>query len=119
MKNVNYLYLFAFLLGIVACQDHPTKNSDVIIAITDVNIIDMVDGTITRDVTLIIKGKTISEIGASDGLNIPKSAKRVSGSGKYVIPGLWDMHAHTSSDFNTRNVIYPTFIANGITGVRV
>ena len=75
MKNFSYLYLFPFLLGIAACQNHPIKNSDAITAITDVNIIDMVDGTITGNVTLIIKGKTISEIGASDGLNIPKNAK--------------------------------------------
>lgn len=119
MKNFKYLYLFAFLLGIVACQNHQTKKSDVITAITDVNIIDMVDGTISSNMTVIIKEKAISEIGANDELNIPENAKRVSGKGKYVIPGLWDMHAHTSSDFNTRNVIYPTFIANGVTGVRV
>src|SRR5438094_2137604 len=35
-------------------------------------------------------------------------------SGKYLIPGLWDMHVHTGR----RNIFLPLYIANGVTGVR-
>jgi imidazolonepropionase-like amidohydrolase len=36
----------------------------------------------------------------------------------YLIPGLWDMHTHTSSIPITRDIFFPLFIANGVTGIR-
>ncbi len=42
------------------------------------------------------------------------TAKIVDGKGKYLIPGLWDMHVHTWDYEST----YPLYIANGVTGVR-
>jgi imidazolonepropionase-like amidohydrolase len=38
----------------------------------------------------------------------------VNGTGKYLIPGLWDMHAHATDYVST----YPLYLANGVTGVR-
>jgi imidazolonepropionase-like amidohydrolase len=55
---------------------------------------------------------------------LPKRKERgveVNGTGKYLIPGLWDMHVHmVFGDWFPRGkeVTLPLFIANGITGVR-
>lgn len=41
------------------------------------------------------------------------------GGGNFAIPGLWDMHFHTSSDRITREVVFPMAILHGVTGVRI
>jgi N-acyl-D-aspartate/D-glutamate deacylase len=45
---------------------------------------------------------------------IPSGAVSIDASGKFLIPGLWDMHVHVS----VPQIAYPLFVANGITGVR-
>lgn len=42
----------------------------------------------------------------------------VDGRGKYLVPGLWDMHVHTSTDRITREILFPVLVAHGITGIR-
>ena len=44
---------------------------------------------------------------------MPKGARVVEGKGKYLIPGLWDMHVHTADPS-----FLPLYLANGVTGVR-
>lgn len=75
------------------------------------NVIDVADGGIQRDVSILIRGGLIERI--APDLAIPEGAQAVDVSSKYVIPGLWDMHVHlTTPD------IFPALVANGITGVR-
>jgi hypothetical protein len=59
----------------------------------------------------IDKGQ-ITEIKKS--IKAPKGADIVDGTGKFLIPGLWDMHVHISAP----EVFFPLLIANGVTGVR-
>jgi len=122
MKIINALNRIGIvgilLLGFSSCRNSESINSYSTIAITGVNIIDMVDGTVSSNMTIIIKENVISEIGLTEKLEPPKQAKILNASGKYAIPGLWDMHAHTSSDSITREILFPTFIANGVTGIR-
>ncbi len=47
-------------------------------------------------------------------IKAPKGADLVDGTGKFLIPGLWDMHVHIASP----DIFFPLLIANGITGVR-
>lgn len=102
-----------------SCNGPNSKNIDDLIAITNTSIINMNDGKISEGMTLIIKKGIITTIVNSNELELSSKATIVNGTGKYVIPGLWDMHAHTSSEQVTRKILYPTFIANGITGIRV
>jgi hypothetical protein len=54
-------------------------------------------------------------------VQIPKGAKIVDAAGKFLIPGLWDMHVHTIfGDWIPKDekIILPLFVANGVTGVR-
>ncbi len=120
MEILKHQYLIIILICLVlcltGCREEAPKSS---IAITNASIIDMLDGNVSKNMTIIINDSIISRIAKSDEIKIPKSVRIIDASGKYVIPGLWDMHIHTSSEFNTREIIYPTFIANGVTGVRV
>src|SRR5271166_330149 len=91
------------------------------VAITHVTVIDTTGGPPRPDMTVIVKDQRIVELGKSDTVHAPAGAQLVDGSGKYLIPGLWDMHVHeVFGDWIPRNekVMPPLFVANGITGVR-
>lgn len=91
------------------------------IAITHVNVIPMDKEGILKNYTVIVADGLIVDIGKN--LKIPKNAEIVSGKGKYLIPGLVDMHVHLLSDGDE----YPdsiaedelkVMVANGVTTVR-
>ena len=91
------------------------------LAITHVNVIDATGGPLQPDMTVIVRDGHIAELGKSGDVKAPADAKVVSAAGKYLIPGLWDMHVHTVfGDWIPRNekVVLPMFVANGVTGVR-
>ena len=84
------------------------------IYISHVTVIDTETGNVLVDRTVVISGERIAELKASNQLKPPKGAKVVDGAGKYLIPGLWDMHVHAWNYDST----FPLFVANGVTGVR-
>ncbi|HMD75570.1 MAG TPA: hypothetical protein VKG05_17025, partial [Steroidobacteraceae bacterium] len=91
------------------------------VAITHVTVIDTTGAPPQPDVTVIVKDQRIAALGSSDTVRVPAGTRLVDGSGKYLIPGLWDMHVHeVFGDWLPRNerVVPPLFVANGITGVR-
>src|SRR4029077_8017792 len=70
--------------------------------------------------SVVIDGNRITYVGKGH-LHIPKQAHVIDGTGKFLIPGLWDMHVHTFfGDWvpGGKEVTLPLFIANGVTGVR-
>jgi imidazolonepropionase-like amidohydrolase len=91
------------------------------IAFTHVTVIDVTGGPSQPNMTVVIGGDRIARIGKSEVERVPKKTRVVDARGKFLIPGLWDMHVHTF--FGTwvpggRQITLPLFIANGITGVR-
>ncbi len=85
------------------------------LVIKNVAIIDVKANKVNRDRFVVIKENRI--ISVSKKATIPKEATIIDAKGKYLIPGLWDMHAHTLTD-NRYEYSFPMLIANGITGVR-
>jgi len=83
--------------------------------IKDVAVIDVKTGKVNKGQTVIIKGNKILSI--NNKAVVPKNATTVEANGKYLIPGLWDMHAHAFTD-RKFEWLFPLLIANGITGVR-
>jgi hypothetical protein len=106
MKKRLLILLFAFP---VFCSAQNT------LVIKNVSVINMKDSIVKKNQTVTIQGNKI--ISASIKALIPKSATIIDGKGKYLIPGLWDMHAHTLTD-RRYEYSFPLLIANGITGVR-
>ena len=82
--------------------------------ITHVTVIDTETGKEEADQTVVISDGKISDVAKSRNLAAPTSARIVDGRGKYLIPGLWDMHVHGTRFDST----LPLYIANGVTGVR-
>ncbi|MDH3492240.1 MAG: hypothetical protein OEM82_01725 [Acidobacteriota bacterium] len=70
---------------------------------------------IVENQTVIIRNGSITAIGSSDDLIPPQDSQVVSGAGKYLIPGLFDMHIHIEQGRERSLALY---IANGVTSVR-
>ena len=85
--------------------------------ITNVTIINPGAEAILREQTVLIEGKRITYVGDSNTIILPQNVERIDGNGKYLIPGLWDMHTHWGSRFAPQ-LSMPLFIANGITNIR-
>jgi imidazolonepropionase-like amidohydrolase len=75
--------------------------------------------------TLVVSGGRITTLGKATDTSLPQTAHVVDASGKFVIPGLWDMHVHTlqsmssgGESFDVYEAFFPLFVANGVTGVR-
>jgi len=80
----------------------------------DVNVIDVVKGKVLPHQVVTIEGDRIKGIVSLNKYRKADKDSIISLTGKYLIPGLWDMHTHVwSSDF-----FFPLFLANGITGFR-
>ena len=86
------------------------------LAITNVTIVDGRDSAARAGQTVVIRGNRIVAVGAARSTPVPKDARAIDGRGKFLIPGLWDMHVHTS--IIGGRALLSLYIANGVTGVR-
>jgi imidazolonepropionase-like amidohydrolase len=107
---------FAFVClasGPATAQPTPEARPNAL-ALTNVTVIDTTGGRPSQPATVVISGDRISEIGEPGKVSIPSVAQTVDGTGKYLLPGLWDMHMHLSL---VSDLAFPLLIANGVTGV--
>ncbi len=104
-------------MALVSCStSRPTR-----IAIKNVTVIDATGTAPKPNSTVLISGGRISAIGPGDKIAIPGDYKIVDGNGKFLIPGLADMHIHLTGagePGGSREFIIPLLVANGITTVR-
>ena len=84
--------------------------------VRNVAIVDVVNDRIVPGRDVVVRNGRIDSIGAS----LPGIGQHglfvVEGTGKFLIPGLWDMHVHSLKI--SPQYTHPLSIANGITGVR-
>jgi imidazolonepropionase-like amidohydrolase len=97
------------------------------IVIVHVTVIDATAGSPRTDQTVVIDSQRIVEVSSpgrapSGHTKVPKGARIIDGHGKFLIPGLWDMHVHiaglNADPVWSKQVLLPLLVANGITGVR-
>ena len=92
-------------------------------AFVGVNVIPMDRERVLRDRTVIVTNGSIADFGDTKTVKVPEDAIRVDGTGKYLIPGLVDMHTHLLSDGDGfPDAIAPdelrVMVAHGVTTVR-
>jgi len=114
--------LLAFLLLISACTDAPSQESTSADAtvISGVNIVNVRDGSIDTGKTVIVKKGLISQV-LDKASEVPEGLVQIDGKGKYLMPGLAEMHAHIPSPEWGRNRTQETlflYLSNGITTIR-
>jgi imidazolonepropionase-like amidohydrolase len=77
------------------------------------DIVDGLSDVALKDMTLIIENGRITKIGKRSEVEIPENAKVIDVSGKTLMPGLWDMHAHSN-----QVQWAPAYLAGGVTTIR-
>jgi Sulfatase-modifying factor enzyme 1 len=95
MRHVTAYLTVVALAGALPArtEDAPAKS----LAITGVTVIDATGAPARPDMTVVVIGDRITAIGKPGEVGVPEGARVVDGKGKYLIPGLWDMHVHTAS----------------------
>ncbi len=105
-----YLILPLFLFN---CQQRAKKiNPDILIQ--NVNIIDVKNGRVLHNKAVAILEDKISSI-FHEKVKAGGNTKVIDATGKYLIPGLWEMHGHYYWNYKFSS---PLLVANGITGLR-
>jgi imidazolonepropionase-like amidohydrolase len=111
--------ILAICIGVASAQSPTTSPGP--IAISHVTLINPATSTVEHDATVIIEGDHIGTILIGAMVKMPGNTRLIDGHGKFLIPGLWDMHIHSAfGDWfpGGRDIILPLFVANGVTGVR-
>jgi len=116
MKSILTLLVFVSVWSVA----QPSRPAPPAIVFTHVTVIDTANSSAQPDMTVVIRGDHIEEIGKAAQIKVPTNAQVVDGRGKFLMPGLWDMHVHTfrHNPPSTNTWFFPLFIANGVTGVR-
>jgi len=98
----------------------PTDDSPEWTAIINVNLVPMTEEIILQNQTVLIDGSRIAAIGAAGEIEVPEEAQIIDGEGAYLMPGLADMHIHTTPAWETEWPVSPfvLYLANGVTTVR-
>lgn len=105
----------AWCLPLACTSPLPSTPAAPPIVLSHVTVIDGNGGARREAVTIVIRDGRIIAVTEDSLAEPPAGARVIDAMGKFLIPGLWDMHVHTSWD---RHFTMPLMIANGVTGVR-
>jgi hypothetical protein len=113
-------YFLIFSLILISCTStrkvFSAKNVEGDILIQNVNIVDVENNKLLQSQDVLIRDKRIVSISKYNRKRLHATVT-INGEGKFLIPGLWDMHVHTFfEDWFSWQI--PLFIANGIIGFR-
>ena len=92
-------------------------------AITGVSVVPMTRDTVLRDMTIVVRDRRIQALGPSRTTPVPAGARRIEGRGRFVIPGLADMHTHLFADGPVADSAgaaeLGVILTNGVTAIRL
>lgn len=84
--------------------------------IQNVDVVDVRNGRLLQGRDVVVRDGVISDISGAAPLSRPEGLIEIDGKGKFLLPGLWDMHTHSTK--LAPQYYHPLLIANGVTGVR-
>jgi imidazolonepropionase-like amidohydrolase len=108
------------LIAVAACATAEAEPGT--IAFTDVNVLPMDREGVVTDQTVVVLDGVITEVGPADDVSVGAGATVIDGSGRYLMPGLSEMHAHVPSGADppreaVEDILF-LYVANGITTIR-
>jgi imidazolonepropionase-like amidohydrolase len=116
MKHPKLLLLSLFVIVITTCQS-PEFDFAGAVVIQNITTIDAVNGANENRDVVIRDGKII-KVGETEDLSGVENVELMDGTGKYLIPGLWDTHVHFSFIEELTPAMFDLFLIYGITSVR-
>jgi hypothetical protein len=123
VKRITVVGMATCCLLLLACAHAPSPA----VALRGVTVVDVRDGSLHPEHTVLVTGNRITVVGPSREVAIPGGTQIVDGAGGYLIPGLWDMHVHSVANVavdRSNELIaaqewhFPLFLAYGVTGIR-
>ena len=96
MTHIN-LYMRGFLVALMFAIPVPASAQDADLAVMNATLIDGTGKAPQKKVTILVRDGLITSVGSTEKTIIPKSAHVIDATGKFVIPGLADMHVHFGS----------------------
>lgn len=100
------------LTALTACGDAALTGD---VAITNVTVVDAVNGVREGRTVLVEDGRITAVTSADESVD---ATETVDGTGRYLIPGLWDFHVHTTYDDRLTDAMPGLFLNHGITSIR-
>ena len=90
-------------------------------AFIGVNVLPMDKESVLANQTVVVTDGQIESIAPADKAQLPAGAVKIDGKGKYLMPGLGELHAHlpggTASDADIERTLF-LYVANGVTTIR-
>jgi len=131
MKNLRIILAF---IVIILCNYSLNSQVNTTIIFANVNVIPMNKEIVLQNYHVVVQGGKISKLGPASSIKLPKNATIINAKGKFLIPGLSDVHVHLVGD--AWNMMYPPekkytkeeidysdilfiYLANGITTINV
>ncbi len=118
---MKYLIFFTSLFFACTSPEPARENiSSTSTVITAVNVVDVRDGSITEGQYVVVDSGKITKIVAQIA-DLPEGIATIDGKGKYLMPGLAEMHAHIPSPPQSQEMVDETlflYLSNGVTTIR-
>src|SRR4051794_36384301 len=108
------IFHIAFGAPKVAQQTVDTQS----IAFVNVNVVPFDRERVLEGQTVIVREGRITQFGPTSKVKVPAGALKIDGRGKYLMPGLADMHVHLSAQPDLASQQLQLFLTNGVTTVR-
>ena len=123
---MKHLFIFICALFLIRCSADvsvadPVDSEEGVYAFVNVHVIPMDSEQVLENQTVIVKDGRIVEVGSASSVDIPDGAERIEGAGKYLMPGLAEMHGHIPHPSQSAEYIEAVlymYVANGVTTVR-
>lgn len=120
MKKMLVLSILLTLLASAVQAVTPSADTT---AFVGVNVIPMDRERVLTGQTVIVRDGVIAEIGDAKKVRVPSGARRIDGRGKFLIPGLTDMHVHLFTDDEYPDALaedeFKIMLAQGVTTIRL
>ena len=118
--------LFLMFPGLLLLSCRQTRATDGGVLIASVNIVDVQNEKVIPNQDVLIEGKRITAIHDAGEIAYGRRTTRIEATGHYLIPGLWDMHAHPDDPevwrmdptVDEKDRLLPLVVVNGVTGIR-
>ncbi len=119
--TANRYLLVAIVAACAATHAAHAQRPAIDLLITGASVIDVQTGQVLPRRSIAIRGDTVMDMGDATVAARYRARRTINATGKFVIPGLWDMHVHFGGGaalINENRALMPLYIAHGIVAVR-
>lgn len=121
MRSRFFALIALFLTACAAVPGSPSGRERVDLLIRSASVVDVATGRVTPGQTIAVRGADILAVVPDDEGRRFEADRSYDASGRYVMPGLWDMHVHFGGGDGliAENAdLFPLYVANGVVAVR-